>query len=158
MCDQHKFVFEFDKAYNSQLVEKFEASPEHALTEDVAPPDAGVYALYRNGKLVYTGRALQRMTLRRRLAEHARKIDSRQNIHLGEMSCRFLVIEGSWFVRAAEDALINYYTPEWNRSGVGGHVPGIGRPGKYVSKWDSDFPPRQGYVKRKRGKKSPPES
>ena len=36
MCDKHQFVFEFDKAYNQQLIEKFEASPEHPLAPDVA--------------------------------------------------------------------------------------------------------------------------
>jgi hypothetical protein len=104
MCDQHEFVFEFDKAYNAQLIEKFEASPEHPLTLDVAPPLRGVYALYRSGQLVYAGKALP-TTLRRRLNEHFAKIDSRLNISIEEMSCRFLTIQGSWFVRAAEDAL-----------------------------------------------------
>ena len=37
MCDRHKFVFEFDRAYNHQLIEKFEASPEHPLSENFAP-------------------------------------------------------------------------------------------------------------------------
>lgn len=55
MCDQHRFVFEFDKAYNQQLIEKFKASPNHALTQDVAPPLKGVYALYHRGDLVYAG-------------------------------------------------------------------------------------------------------
>lgn len=58
MCDQHQFVFEFDKAYNEQLIEKFEASPEHPLAIDVAPPLKGVYALYYRGQLVYAGKAL----------------------------------------------------------------------------------------------------
>jgi len=47
MCDQHEFFFEFDKAYNHQLIEKFEASPEHQLTENVAPAERGVYAVSR---------------------------------------------------------------------------------------------------------------
>ena len=58
MCDKHEFVFEFDKAYTGQLIEKFEASPLHALTIDVAPPRKGVYALYHKGKMVYAGNAL----------------------------------------------------------------------------------------------------
>ncbi|HEU4758408.1 MAG TPA: hypothetical protein VFT91_00340, partial [Dehalococcoidia bacterium] len=58
MCDQHAFFFEFDKAFNHQLIEKFEASPEHLLTPDVAPRLKGVYALYRAGELVYAGKAL----------------------------------------------------------------------------------------------------
>lgn len=141
MCDQHQFVFEFDKAYNHQLIEKFEASPEHPLVVDVAPAAQGVYALYRRGRLVYAGKALQ-TKLARRLNEHYRKIESRRNIDVTGMTCRFLVIGGSWFVRAAEDALIQHYAPEWQSSGFGSHVPGIGRPGVRRSRWDTEYPPR----------------
>ncbi len=141
MCDQHGFVFEFDKAYNHQLIEKFEASPEHSLSEEVAPGEKGVYALYWKGRLVYAGKALS-TRLGRRLAEHFRKIAGRKNIETREMTCRFLVIEGDWFVRAAEDAIIQNYLPEWQNSGFGSHVPGVGRPGVKVSRWDAAFPPR----------------
>lgn len=141
MCDRHTFFFEFDKAFTAQLIEKFEASPAHPLTEDVAPPQKGVYALYRRDKLVYAGKALS-TTLRRRLAEHARKIAGRQNIRLRDMSCRFLVIDSDWFVRAGEHALIESYEPAWNLSGFGSHVPGRGRPGVKRSKWDTQFPPK----------------
>ena len=141
MCDQHEFVFEFDKAYNQQLIEKFEASPQHALAEEVAPREKGVYALYCRGELVYAGKALQ-TGLNRRLAEHYRKIASRQNIDVTEMSCRYLVIRGDWFVRAAEDALIQNYNPAWQTSGFGSHVPGVGRPGVRTSRWDQEYPLR----------------
>ena len=141
MCDQHNFFFEFDKAFTAQLIQKFEASPEHPLSEDVAPPSKGVYALYRRRTLVYAGKALQ-TTLKRRLGEHARKITSRQRISLREMSCRYLILDSDWFVRAGEHALIATYKPEWNLSGFGSHVPGRGRPGVRKSKWDADFPPR----------------
>jgi len=141
MCDQHRFFFEFDRAYTQQLIEKFEASPSHPLKEDVAPPEKGVYALYRAGEIVYAGKALQ-TTLKRRLAEHTRKISGRRNIKLQEMTCRFLIIDGDWFVRAGEHALIETYKPAWNASGFGSHVPGRGRPGIKRSKWDTDFPPK----------------
>ncbi|OGO49398.1 MAG: hypothetical protein A2148_06845 [Chloroflexi bacterium RBG_16_68_14] len=141
MCDQHQFFFEFDKAYNQQLIEKFEASPEHPLTPEVAPSRKGVYALYHRGKLVYAGKALN-TTLARRLAEHYRKITSRQNIEVSEVSCRFLTIDGDWFVRAAEDALIQHYSPLWQKSGFGSHVPGRGRPGIRKSQWDITYPPK----------------
>jgi hypothetical protein len=58
VCDKHRFIFEWDKAYTAQLISKFEESPEHALTEDVAPAEKGVYALYRKGRLVYAGKVL----------------------------------------------------------------------------------------------------
>ena len=140
MCDQHEFLFEFDRAFNHQLIEKFEASPAHPLAEDVAPRSTGVYALYHRGDLVYAGKALQ-TKLGRRLSEHYRKIAGRRNIEVGDITCRFLVIEGDWFVRAAEDALIQNYNPLWQTSGFGSHVPGVGRPGTRVSRWDRDFPP-----------------
>ncbi len=122
-----------------QVVEKLEASPELELREKVAPQLKGVYALYWKGKLVYAGKALH-TTLRRRLAEHTRKIASRTNLTLDQMTCRFLTIDSDWFVRAAEDALITNYKPLWNLSGFGSHVPGKGRPGIRISKWDKDFP------------------
>ncbi|TMB99878.1 MAG: Eco29kI family restriction endonuclease [Chloroflexi bacterium] len=141
MCDQHEFYFEFDKAYNHKLIDKFEASPEHPLTEDVAPVEKGVYALYYRDELVYAGKALN-TRLNRRLAEHFRKIISRKNIEVSDVTCRFLVIRGDWFVRAAEDALIQNYMPAWQASGFGSHVPGVGRPGIRVSRWDQDYPPK----------------
>ena len=100
-----------------------------------------MYALYRAGEIVYAGKALQ-TTLKRRLAEHTRKISGRRNINLAEMTCRFLIIDGDWFVRAGEHALIETYKPVWNASGFGSHVPGRGRPGIKRSKWDTDFPPK----------------
>ncbi len=87
MCDKHDFFFEFDKEFTTQLIRKFEASPEHPLEKDLAPPGKGVYALYRKGKIVYAGKALQ-TTLRRRLNEHAKKVGSRQNISLKQITCR----------------------------------------------------------------------
>ena len=141
MCDQHNFFFEFDKAFTTQLIQKFEASPAHPLTEEIAPPEKGVYALYWKRKIVYAGKALQ-TTLRRRLGEHARKIAGRKNISLAQVACRFLIIESDWFVRAGEHALIESYDPQWNLSGFGSHVPGRGRPGIRRSKWDTEFPPR----------------
>ena len=143
MCDEHEFIFEFDKAYTNQLIEKFEASPQHSLSKDIAPPRKGVYALYYKEKLVYAGKALD-TTLKRRLNEHAKKISSRQNIKVSEMKCRFLTIESDWYVRAGEHALITSYKPAWNASGFGSHVPGRGRPGIKVSKWDSEYPFQKG--------------
>jgi hypothetical protein len=141
LCDQHRFVFEIDKAIRSQVIEKLEASPVHPLTEEVAPPMKGVYVLYWKAKLVYAGKALH-TTLRRRLCEHFRKISARPNLSIGHMTCRFLIIDSDWFVRAAEDALITGYKPIWNKSGFGSHIPGKGRPGIREVRWDKEFPPK----------------
>lgn len=141
MADPHEFVFEIDRAIRTQVREKLEASPELRLSEDVASAKKGVYVLYWKGKLVYAGKALH-TTLKRRLAEHTRKISGRRNIALNQMTCRLLIIDSDWFVRAAEDALITSYKPLWNTSGFGSHVPGRGRPGTRVSQWDQEFPPK----------------
>ena len=160
MCDKHHFEFEIDLAIRSQVISQLEASPEHPLTLDVAPAASGVYALYRNGKLVYVGKAMGDTTLKRRLGEHFRKIAGRSNIDTSEMTCRFLEIESPWFVRAAEDALIVSYREkdlvEWNGSGFGLHDPGAGRPGIRVPKWDQDFPPREGAPSPRRRAARPP--
>jgi hypothetical protein len=101
MCDKHRFVFEFDKAYVDQIIRKLEESPSHPLAANEAPSEKGVYTLYRKGKLVYAGKALQ-TSLKRRLAEHAKKIATRKNVVLNEMRCRYLIIDSDWFVRAGE--------------------------------------------------------
>jgi hypothetical protein len=111
---KHVFVFEMDRAIRSQVIEKLEASPRIALSENVAPPLKGVYALYRKDKLVYSGKALH-TTLRRRLAEHTMKIKGRKNVSVGEMSFRFLTFESDWLVWAAEETINEAYTPDWNR-------------------------------------------
>ncbi len=138
----HEFFFEIDIAIRTQVIQKLEASPLLQLVRDCAMPLKGVYALYWKGSLVYAGKSLQ-VTLKRRLNEHYAKIAGRRNIDLTDMTCRFLTIQSDWFVRAAEDALISNYTPIWNLSGFGSHVPGRGRPGVRVSRWDTDFPPKR---------------
>jgi hypothetical protein len=72
MCDRHEFFFEFDKAFNHQLIEKFEASPDHPLAPDVAPALTGVYALCFQGQLVYAGKALNTTLARRPPSTSAR--------------------------------------------------------------------------------------
>lgn len=61
------------------------------------------------------------------------------------MRCRYLTFDSEWWVFAAEFALITHYTPEWNESGFGSKVPGVGRPGKpgRVSRWYTKFPSRR---------------
>ena len=80
-------------------------------------------------------------TLRMRLNEHVNKISRRKNIALDDMKCRYLTFESEWWVIAAEFALMVRYRPEWNESGFGSKVPGVGRPGtERVSRWDALFP------------------
>lgn len=144
--DQHEFVFELDLAIKQQVLDKLNASPLLELKHNVGPQGSGVYALYWKAQLVYIGKASQattvsKRTLRARLNEHVSKIDGRKNISLSEMTCRFLTIKSDWFVWAAENALITYFSPDWQHRGFGSKVPGAGRPGTHrVSMWDQQFP------------------
>ncbi len=53
MCDKHQFFFEFDKAFTHQLIEKFQASAAHPMSEDVALPEKGVHALCRGRRQTF---------------------------------------------------------------------------------------------------------
>lgn len=92
---------------------------------------------------VYVGKATK-ITLARRLAEHAAKIGGRQTIEVVDVWCRYLVIGAKpgeeWVAASAESALIHHYKPKWNKSGFGGHAPGAGRPGKDAVPWDTWHP------------------
>jgi hypothetical protein len=146
--DPHHFDFDLDRGIRTQVVEKLESSPLLALTKQAGPNASGVYALYFKGKLVYIGKASKgntksKRTLRSRLAEHATKIGGRKNIALDDMKARYLTFESEWWVFAAEFALITHYIPEWNQSGFGSKMPGVGRPGtERISKWNELFPER----------------
>jgi hypothetical protein len=146
--DPHHFDFDLDRGIRVQVVEKLEASPMLPLAKGTGPQASGIYALYYKGKPVYIGKASKgttksKRTLRARLAEHAAKISGRRNIMLDQVKCRYLTFSSEWWVFAAEFALITHYQPEWNASGFGSKVPGVGRPGtERVSRWDDLFPKR----------------
>jgi hypothetical protein len=117
------------------------------LADHGAPSEPGVYVLYRNGTVMYVGKAIStgkgKGKLAKRLSEHARRIMSSQGISIDEMTCRYLVVDEDWMANAAEKGVIRAYgSPEWQGSGFGGHVPGAGRPGKKPRNWDVSFPPR----------------
>lgn len=147
--DPHHFEFDLDKAIRTQAVEQLEASPLLHLSKNAGPKESGIYALYFKGKLVYIGKASKETTksgrtLRARLNEHVSKISARQNIALEDIKCRYLTFDSEWWVFAAEFALTTYYRPEWNLSGFGSKVPGVGRPGtSRVSRWNMLFPKKE---------------
>ncbi len=148
--DPHEFVFELDRAIRDQVIDKLNESPMLPLDRNCAPQKSGIYALYFKNTLVYIGKASKgttksKRTLRSRLNEHVGKLDNRENLALADVACRFLTIESDWFVWAAEFALINHFQPDWNNSGFGSKVPGVGRPGTHrVSKFNQMFPPSAG--------------
>lgn len=142
----HFFDFDLDRGIRDQVVEKLETSPLLQLKKGVGPAESGIYVLYFKRKLVYIGKASKdttksKRTLRARLSEHVGKISGRENISLADMKCRYLTFASEWWVFAAEFALITNYSPEWNGSGYGSKVPGVGRPGTdRVSRWNEKFP------------------
>jgi len=148
--DPHHFDFDLDRGIRTQVVEKLETSPRLPLTKGAGPQASGIYALYFKNRLVYIGKASKgttksKRTLRARLAEHVGKISGRKNITLDDMKCRYLTFTSEWWVFAAEFALITHYQPEWNESGFGSKVPGVGRPGTHrVSRWNELFPKGSG--------------
>jgi hypothetical protein len=148
MANSHHFDFDLDKGIRSQVVEKLNTSPALPLEQGIGPQASGIYALYFRKKLVYIGKASKgttksKRTLRARLDEHRSKISGRKNITLADMECRYLTFVSEWWVFAAEFALIANFKPEWNESGFGSKVPGVGRPGTHrVSRWNGLFPPK----------------
>lgn len=142
----HRFVFDLDLGIRGQVVQKLQSSPKLPLKKGVGPQASGIYALYFRGRLVYIGKASKgttksKRTLRARLSEHVSKISGRQNISLNDMKCRYLTFDSEWWVFAAEFALMAHFKPEWNASGFGSKVPGVGRPGTdRVSRWNEKFP------------------
>lgn len=144
--DPHHFDFDLDLGIRVQAVDMPEVSPSLPLEKDVGPRASGIYALYFKGTLVHIGKASRgttksKRTLRARLGEHVGKISGRQKISLADMKCRYLTFASEWWVFAAEFAPIARYKPEWNESGFGSKVPGVGRPGTTrVSRWNEQFP------------------
>jgi len=146
--DPHYFDFDLDRGIRAQVVEKLESNPLLHLTRGAGPQASGIYALYFKGRLVYVGKASKgttksKRTLRARLSEHAAKISGRRNIALEDMKFRYLTFASEWWVFAAEFALMAHYQPEWNESGFGSKIEGVGRPGTdRVSRWNDLFPRR----------------
>ena len=146
--DPHYFDFDLDLGIRVQVVDKLNASSLLPLAQGVGPLASGIYALYFQEQLVYIGKASKgttksKRTLRARLGEHISKISGRKNISLDHMKCRYLTFDSEWWVFAAEFALMAHFKPEWNESGFGSKVPGVGRPGtSRASRWNEKFPKR----------------
>lgn len=142
--EPHRFVFDLDRGIREQVIEKLDASPAVPFAKSCGPQESGLYALYFDGKLAYIGKATKEFTksdrtLRARLNEHLRKLRG-YDLDLSRVNCRFLVFESDWWVVAAEVALIRYFDPPWNGSGLGSKTPGEGRPGTdRVSRFDQLF-------------------
>lgn len=145
MCDLHIFQFDVDKAYADQIIEVFEASPKHQLSQLEAARRLGVYALYLEPQdaPVYVGQAVGVSGVRGRLRDHLRKIEDRKGLAIEKVYFRYLIIDRKWEVARAENALIDFYSPIWNGiPGISMHAPGGGRLGLpgYINEWDRQYP------------------
>jgi len=129
------------KEFETKVIKDlFEDSPQQSLIKDIGPRDFGIYALYHQEPLVYIGKTTcDTIRLRRRLNDHVKKIDNRENIFLSEMTCRYLIIEPKWLIVGLEDFLIKQFKPEWNGKGFG-YRPGLDKRKTNITKWEQQFP------------------
>jgi hypothetical protein len=116
-------------------------------TLELVPTSQGVYHLFRNGVLVYVGKA---DNLRSRLKQHRFKIMGRQNVDIGEMTFTCLTVHRNWTAFAPESSLLSHYEQqagnlcEWNGNSFGPHDPGRDREttNKAPDGFDAQFPIR----------------
>ena len=82
-----------------------------------------------------------KQTLFKRLAEHAKSIESASNLDLDDFKCRFAILQDNEvdLIVPLEAAMIRKYAPLWNScvSGFGIHHPGSGRYKQKRSEWDT---------------------
>ena len=133
-----------------QLTAAFEGLEPGALNEEnlaIVPAKQGVYHLFRNGVLVYVGKAA---SLKRRLKQHRFKLMGRNKIHIEEITFTRLTVHRNWTALAPESSLIAHYKDqpgnfcEWNGNNFGIHDPGREREttNKAPDGFDSQFPIR----------------
>jgi len=162
---------------NTTLIEAFEDHDGEELPEPYHPFEGcGVYGLYYFGEYdlyepisndrddydlpIYIGKAVPSGSrtggahlesssgrgLYDRLREHRNTIEAADNLDVASFRCKYLITSSIW-IRYAEQILISYYLPWWNRyiDGFGIHHPGSGRAGQEESVWDALHPGR-GFV------------
>ena len=149
---QH-FTFDLAGALSDQL---YEEARKKTLTQAPLTPSElkrvaripGIYQLYKQGVLVYIGKADH--DLRGRLEDHCRKISGRRKISTSEMSFTGLYLEGTWIPVAPETMLTNRYRQDkkhgsevsWFHSGFGMHDTGSERDTTTwkPDHWDVQYP------------------
>ena len=124
------------------------------------PAYQSIAAMNRNSKYeapIYVGKAIPAgarrgnvglgvdpgKVMHRRLTEHARSIDSANNLDLAHFRCRYLIVDDIW-IPLGESLLISRFRPAWNHvvDGFGNHDPGAGRRNQQRSPWDILHPGR----------------
>ncbi|MBF0163417.1 MAG: Eco29kI family restriction endonuclease [Magnetococcales bacterium] len=78
-----------------------------------------------------------------RLREHAKSIETADNLFLADFHCRHLVVDDIW-IPLGEALLIAWFSPVWNAlvDGFGNHDPGRGRHQGMRPRWDVLHPGR----------------
>jgi hypothetical protein len=147
-----QFDLDVPRAIKEQLVDAF-AHLHPALPSNenlgVVPAGRGVYQLFKDGELVYVGKAED---LRNRLLEHRCKISGRKNITVDQMTFACLSIGRNWAASAPEESLIAHYREigqsPWNGMGFGNHDPGRNRDRTIhpAEGWDYQYPIREDWV------------
>jgi hypothetical protein len=156
------------------IVNKMKTIPHRALVSATKVSGAGVYVIgayspkdiypSMTNPIVYVGRARPSSLnlgltngrsvtprssgrrgppLRGRLSKHREAIEQAENLDLDNFWFKTLRIVPA-FIDLAEEALIHWHCPVWNRAlkGFGNKNPGKGRRGQKVSEWDTMHPGR----------------
>ncbi|MEV7542882.1 Eco29kI family restriction endonuclease [Streptomyces sp. NPDC089915] len=124
-----EFKLSITKALGDQLAASLEGLAPAPLTMGnirSLRPLPGVYQLYKDGDLVYVGKADR--SLPQRIEKHYRKISGRTNISLEQMTFTCLYVDEDFGAVAPERLLINRHRGQgevpWNYNGFGNNDPG----------------------------------
>ncbi|MFG2302389.1 GIY-YIG nuclease family protein [Actinacidiphila glaucinigra] len=142
-----EFKLSITKALGDQLAAALEELTPAPLTMEnirALRSSPGVYQLYKDGDLVYVGKADR--SLPQRIEKHYRKISGRTNILLAQMTFTCLYVDEDFGAVAPERLLINQHRGEgkvpWNYNGFGNNDPGKRRDTTEVDEghFDHDHP------------------
>jgi predicted GIY-YIG superfamily endonuclease len=117
---------------NGVLDRQLMASAMTPLSAPLATREAGIYAIYQSGELVYIGSTTR---LRERLAKHRQTICEASQLDIGDSTFKFVVCS-RMAALSAEQHMITYYKPAWNSTGFGNRRHGKGRRHQRRSAWD----------------------
>ena len=158
------------------LVVHFERQPHMSLTAVNNVRGPGIYVLFYNGphsayapisgkpEPIYAGKAVPegtrkgkvkknagRTALRSRLNNHRSSLEAAANLDVNDFACRSLAVVPVW-ITLAEQFLIDYYAPVWNKvlDGFGNNPQGKDRKTGKASLWDTLHPGREWAAERVR--------
>ena len=143
------FEINIVSALTEQLMDAFDRLGTEPLTASSiqrVKGAQGVYQLFLESERVYVGKT---DNLAKRLKEHRRKIEGRQNIQARDVSFKCLYVHPNWTALAPEKALIGHYRThggcDWNGNGFGNHDPGREREetNKDPEGFDEQYPIRR---------------